>query len=109
MILPPVIFTPPPKVKQTKRRTAIGRVFKSGSTSASDDIEETGDSEEVAGNGQQVRPIAGRSGRDGSSGRDDSPPYKSRSMPGLLSDSTLKILLQVQEHAQPADKNGEGA
>jgi len=108
MTLPPVIPLPLPKAKPAQRRTNVGRIFRSGSTSATNDIDETDETEEGSGVGSQVRPVAGRSGKDGSSEDDDLPKRKPQSPTGLLSDNTLRNLLLVQEQASAADDTTSG-
>jgi hypothetical protein len=103
MTLPPPIYTPPPKAKPAPRRTTVGRAFKSGSTSGTTDVDDTDDTEDIHSAGRQINPLTGRSDKDGSSEDGDTQKRKPPSMSGLLSDSTLKVLLQLQEQTSSAE------
>ncbi len=89
--LPPLIYTPVPKPKTTRRRVGVGRLQADG------DVDETED----AGNVQAVRgyvlPVDGRSQDD----PDSSDQRRGKPGPtGRLSETTLKVLLLVQERAR---------
>ncbi len=85
-MLPPIVYAPPPpkKVEKKKRRIGVGEM---------DDLEEAGEVEAAAAS--RLAPAAGKL----------PPNYpaieeakrKPHNPPGRLSDSTLTVLLQVQE------------
>jgi hypothetical protein len=105
MTLPPIVYTPPAaKPKPAQRRSGIGRLFKAGSASEADDVDEAGEAEAAAGIRQQVTQIAGRGDRGNRSSDGESPPQgKPQSAPALFSDGMMKAMLQVQEDAQATD------
>lgn len=94
--LPPLVYTPAAKPKTPRRRIGVGRLQKNGASSISD-VDETEESGDLDAFGRQVTPIAGRSGDPpDSSGQH----RKTRSTTGLLSETTLRNLLQAQERTR---------
>jgi len=99
-----MVYTPPPvKPKPAQRKVGVGRTFKTGSASETDDVDETGEPETNAAVRQQVTSIAGRGDQDRPSDG------KPRSTTGLFSDGTLKAMLQVQEDSQGSDSFGSSS
>ena len=90
--LPPLIYTPVPKPKTTRRRVGVGRLQANG------DVDETEESGDVQAVGGYVTPITGRSQDD-----PDTTDQR-RGKPGLtagrLSETTLRVLLQMQERTR---------
>ncbi len=89
--LPPLIYTPVPKPKTTRRRVGVGRLQADGEI---DETEETGDAQAL---GRHITPITGRSQDD----PDGSDQRRGKPGPmGRLSETTLRTLLQVQERGR---------
>ena|SRR5665213_1791478 len=91
--LPPIIYVPQPKPKKIERRRSLRpfQIRSDGSIKDADDVAETDDN---IGLGQAVS--ANKSLSDNLSPIDESE-RKPKSKFGLLSESTLKVMLLVQE------------
>jgi hypothetical protein len=96
-ILPPIIYTPAPKPKKVENRPKARGIRKAG-VAASEDVDETEATGEVAG-------FAGPAGVAAHAPPDSSVPAEAaeRRIPsttGKLSENTLHALLQAQEQEQ---------
>jgi len=86
-ILPPIVYTPAPPPKQTRRRRGVGYVEGKGDV---DETEETGEVTNAA-------PTRGTSALPQHSKPIEAAERRTHSTTGNLSDGTLKAMLEVQE------------
>ena len=91
-ILPPIAYTPPPKPKKIETRK---RRINVGDAGTIDDMDETGETHEAKGFGQAAPagnkpPLQNFTPIEGSERKPQHPR-------GRLSESTLKVMLEVQE------------
>jgi hypothetical protein len=89
-ITPPLVYTPPPKPKETRRRRGVG--YATGASDGVEEAEETGETGTTAplrnaALPQQARPV-------------EAVERRTSSTTGKLSDDTLKALLAVQEESE---------
>jgi hypothetical protein len=84
--MPPTVYTPPPKPKETKRKRGVGYA------SAMGEVEETGETEEAA-----AAKAARAAGRPQHQIPVEAAERRIPSPNGKLSDDTLKAMLEVQE------------
>ena len=91
-MLPPIVYTPPPKPKKIETRK---RRIQVGTAGTIDEMDETGEAHEATGFGQAAPagnkpPLQNFPAIEGSEQKPQHPR-------GRLSESTLKVMLQAQE------------
>jgi hypothetical protein len=91
-ILPPIAYTPPPKPKKIETRK---RRINVGDAGTIDDMDETGETHEATGFGQAAQ--TGNKPRLQNFTPIEGSERKPQHPRGRLSESTLKVMLEVQE------------
>jgi hypothetical protein len=94
-ILPPIIYTPPPRPKKIESRKSRIQLRSTGMVRNSDEIDET---EETSGLDRPT-PVAYKPPMDTETPIERSE-RKPKSTTGLLDEGTLKVLLLAQEQAK---------
>ena len=94
-ILPPIIYTPPPRPKKIESRKSRIQLRSTGMVRNSDEIDET---EEMSGL-ELPMPVAYKLPTETAT-PNEGPERKSKSTTGLLDEGTLKVLLLAQEQAK---------
>ena len=94
-ILPPIIYTPPPRPKKIESRKSRIQLRSTGMVRNSDEIDET---EETSGLDRPT-PVACKPPMDTETPIEGSE-RKPKSTTGLLDEGTLKVLLLAQEQAK---------
>ena len=93
-MLPPLIYTPPPKPKKIETRKSRGRLQSAGNISDASETEEANESGAPATSAPARR--AAQPLQLAIEGADRKPPKR----PGMLSQGTLTVLLGAQEIAR---------
>jgi hypothetical protein len=94
-MLPPIIYTPPPRPKKIEGRKSRIQLRSTGMVRNSDEIDET---EETSGL-ERPMPVAYKPPTETATPI-EGPERKSKSTTGLLDEGTLKVMLLAQEQGK---------
>jgi len=94
-MLPPIIYTPPPKPRKIESRKSRIQLRSTGIVRNSDEIDET---EETSGL-ERPMPVAYKPPTETATSI-EGPERKPKSTTGLLDEGTLKVMLLAQEQAK---------